>query len=42
MVFKTHYLSYAVTGITEIEEGNGLPLEKRLEMLRKKQLLLEK
>ncbi|MFA5887220.1 MAG: hypothetical protein WC852_00730 [Candidatus Nanoarchaeia archaeon] len=41
MVYKTHYFQYFVTGIAEAEEGKDLPLEKRVEMLKKKFMVLE-
>ena len=40
IVYKTHYFSYAVMGMTELEEGKDLPLEQRVEMLRKKFMIL--
>ncbi|MFH1065641.1 MAG: hypothetical protein V1734_04015 [Nanoarchaeota archaeon] len=41
MYYNTHYYSYSVAGVTELEEGKDLPLEKRVEMLKTKFMVLE-
>ncbi|MFA5887221.1 MAG: hypothetical protein WC852_00735 [Candidatus Nanoarchaeia archaeon] len=39
--YKTCFYSYKVADVTELEEGKDLPLEQRVEMLKKKFMVLE-